>query len=191
MLVGIPVFQLSIRVFRLHIQISETKIKKSGIATSAPFLSHLAFHSYDTRSLGQQCMMSSSQWYNYSEVCSRVLQEVQQQPSGLLSPDEGGLQLEKPDSPSAQAEGEKKDDLNTVSLSGVRRKLYVVMVVIVSELQEWSALDNTVKDIQASVEELAAGGDEEGGEDGKEEAAKKTHGLDSESESEEDEEGEG
>ena len=143
------------------------------------------------RSIGQQCMMSSSQWYNYSEVCSRVLQEVQQQPSGLLSPDEGGLQLEKPDSPSAQAEGEKKDDLNTVSLSGVRRKLYVVMVVIVSELQEWSALDNTVKDIQASVEELAAGGDEEGGEDGKEEAAKKTHGLDSESESEEDEEGEG
>jgi hypothetical protein len=100
-------------------------------------------------------------------------QEVQQQPAGLLSPDEGGLQLEKPDSPSALAEGEKKDDLNVVSLSG-----------------EWSALDDTVKDIQASLEELAAGGDNEGGEDGKE-VAKKTHGLDSESESEEDEEGEG
>jgi hypothetical protein len=64
------------------------------------------------------------------------------------------------------------------------------MMVIVSELQEWSALDDTVKDIQASLEELAAGGDNEGGEDGKE-VAKKTHGLDSESESEEDEEGEG
>ena len=92
----------------------------SGIATSAPFLSHLAFHSYGTRSVGQQCMMSSSQWYN--NLVKLSSQEVQQQPSGLLSPDEGGLQLEKPDSPSALAEGEKKDDLNVVSLSGVRRK---------------------------------------------------------------------
>ena len=52
--------------------------------------------------------------------------------------------------------------------------------------QEWSALDDTVKDIQASLEELAIKG--EGGEtQERKEMVNKSHGSESESESEEDE----
>ena len=61
-------------------------------------------------------------------------------------------------------------------------------------MQEWSALDETVKDMQASLEELTA--PEEGGGEGVaksegEEVVGKSHGSESESESEDDEDEDG
>lgn len=56
--------------------------------------------------------------------------------------------------------------------------------------QEWSALDEQVKDIQASLEEIHKKDDDEGGPvEGAEEKA--VHGSESESESEDEEEEEG
>lgn len=55
--------------------------------------------------------------------------------------------------------------------------------------QEWSALDEQVKDIQASLEQIHR--DEEGGEGEPVEEEKAAHGSESESESEDEEEEEG
>ena len=69
------------------------------------------------------------------------------------------------------------------------------MCHISGPLQEWSALDDTVKDIQASLEELAVKGEgdekEETKEELKKEMTRKSQASESDSDSEEDEEDEG
>lgn len=105
-----------------------------------------------------------------------------------MSPNEKGEEPEGGQLDKAEKEG-LKTQTSGVSLSGVSPFLSVLCGSCRDVcFQEWSALDEQVKDIQASLEQIHK--DEEGAEEEPLEE-KAVHGSESESESEDEEEEEG